>query len=91
MSRKSTISQEYVDLIHDLRNAGISLKDICKRKNISKNQLNYILYTRAKTEKVDSFAPPNNPKPQGSAPPSQNVFIELWQNVKSVLGLEGKK
>jgi|TARA_S200002703_G_C3740898_1_gene227812 hypothetical protein len=93
MPRKSKFSQEYVDNIHDLKSAGVPLKDICKRKKLSRNQLNYILYTRSKTEMVISVDQFNNKsqKALGSAPPPQNVWIELWQKVKSVLGLKGKK
>jgi len=89
MPRKSKFSQEYVDNVHDLRNAGVSLGDICKRKKLTRSQLNYILYTRSKTEMVISVDQFNNKsqKAQGSAPPSQNVPPSLWQRVKSVLGL----
>ncbi len=89
MPRKSKFSQEYVDNVHDLRNAGVSLGDICKRKKLTRSQLNYILYTRSKTEMVISVDQFNNKsqKALGSAPPSQNVPPSLWQRVKSVLGL----
>jgi hypothetical protein len=89
MPRKSKFSQEYVDNVHDLRNAGVSLGDICKRKKLTRSQLNYILYTRSKTETVISVDQFNNKsqKALGSAPPSQNVPPSLWQRVKSVLGL----
>ena len=93
MPRKSKFSQEYVDNVHDLRNAGVSLGDICKRKKLTRSQLNYILYTRSKTEMVISVDQFNNKsqKALGSAPPSQNVWIDMWQRVKSVLGWGVKK
>ena len=89
MPRKSKFSQEYVDNVHDLRNAGVSLGDICKRKKLTRSQLNYILYTRSKTETVISVDQFNNKsqKALGSAPPSQNVWVDMWQRVKSMLGL----
>ncbi len=93
MSRKTKFSQEYVDNIHDLKSAGVPLRDICKRKKLSRNQLNYILYTRSKTEMVISVDQFNNKsqKAQGSAPPSENIYIDVWQRVKSMLPWGGKK
>lgn len=89
MPRKSKFSQEYVDNIHDLKNAGVSLGDIRKRKKLTRNQLKYILYSRSKTEMVIAVDQWNNKsqKALGSAPPSQNVSPSIWQRMKSVVGL----
>tara|TARA_Y100000114_G_scaffold43620_2_gene39106 strand:- start:4243 stop:4533 length:291 start_codon:yes stop_codon:yes gene_type:complete len=96
MPRKK-YTQRLIDEVHADKLAGDTLRELSRNHNLTMNQLTYVLYSRVPTEtmpnpiiSVDQF---NNKsqKALGSAPPSQNVWIDMWQRVKSMLGWDVKK
>ena len=81
MGRNQKYSQQLVDWIHADRRAGVTLRELQdKHRNLTINQLTYILYSRRPT--APAAPPTDNNAVGGSAPPKGT----LWTRLKSMLG-----
>lgn len=49
-------SQKFIDEAHDLKESGLTIKEVAKKLKLKVNQANYILYSRERSHKRAQLA-----------------------------------
>ena len=49
-------SQKFIDETHDLKESGLTIKEVAKKLKLDFNQITYILYSKKPTYKQDIYA-----------------------------------